>query len=413
MVNFFNLSLIYFSIIVNSVISSNIPNDDIATIDDSYIDTDQGKAISNCTDALSNFKNIDVLNVLNAATTSMSNFTFWASDLGNYDLCMGFPTLEASSTVSENSLWHCVAGSTQLKMNSVQSLPFGGLCIPVACSEDHLKNASLLVFVDQYVNNFYKYNASELNTQFGQQLISYFIKLDAILNYGQQSNSTYTCGSNSHEMTFDRKAILFMFIILLLLTFASTFYHMSTAGRDGSDPWIIPVDKNSFLKRSIDAFSLIKNVPVIFEISTGSNGERFAVLDGLRVISIIWILFSHTFALVTGVGMLNSDYVMPPSGFLVNWYYQIIFSARFAVDTFFFISGFLVVKSLLKKLDISPSDTSSKLPSPQIWIPMMYLHRFMRILPLYLFCLLFWWKIGVMMGDGPLWYHWDMFIGII
>jgi hypothetical protein len=327
---------------------------------------------------------------------------------------MGFPTLEGSSIVSENSLWHCVAGSTQSKMNSVQSLPFGGLCIPVACSEDHLKNASLLLFVDQYVNNFYKYNTSELNSQFGQQLISYFIKLDAILNYGQQSNSTYTCGSNSHVMTFDRKAILFIFIVLLFLTFLSTFYHMSTAGRDGSDPWIIPVDKNSFLKRSIDAFSLIKNVPMIFESSTGLNGERFAVLDGLRVISIIWILFSHTFALGTGVGMLNSDYVMPPSGFLVNWYYQIIFSARFAVDTFFFISGFLVVNSLLKKLDISPSDTSvSKLPPAQIWVPMMYLHRIMRILPLYIFCLLFWWKIGVMMGDGPLWYHWDMFTGII
>ena len=175
---------------------------------------------------------------------------------------------------------------------------------------------------------------------------------------------------------------------------------MASAGRDGNDPWMVPESFARIERNLVEAFSLIKNVPVILTMYNQSSihsPDRFAVLDCLRVISILWIMLAHTLALNTAAGLLNPEYVMPPTGFLSQWVSQLYFQARFGVDTFLFISGFLVVTSLMKKLDpISvTSDKQFARPKAYQWIPMLYLHRLMRILPLYIFCLLLWWKIGI------------------
>jgi peptidoglycan/LPS O-acetylase OafA/YrhL len=43
------------------------------------------------------------------------------------------------------------------------------------------------------------------------------------------------------------------------------------------------------------------------------------------------------------------------------------------------------------------------------WLPFYYLHRLLRILPPYIFCLCLWWKIAVLMGKGPYWFRWLSF----
>lgn len=40
------------------------------------------------------------------------------------------------------------------------------------------------------------------------------------------------------------------------------------------------------------------------------------------------------------------------------------------------------------------------------WLPAFYMHRLLRILPPYAFCLLLWWKIAVLLGSGPYWNRW-------
>ena len=367
---------------------------------------------SSCITSLRILDDIDALYVANAATTTMSEFTFWASDLGNYDLCMRFSTSEASMNPDMNVLRHCVAGRTEFKMTTYQSNSFAGICIPVACGPDELRNDTVRTFVIDHVNELLDNDNVDLErtSAVWQQQYQYFSKLSAILGYGASTEATYSCGANLHSMTVDRKVCMYIFGVLLFLTLISTAYHMSTAGRDGSDPWIVPERFALIEKTVVEAFSMIKNVPIILSIdSKQSSPDRFAVLDGLRVLSILWIVLAHTLALSTGVGLLNPEYVMPPTGFLSEWTSQLYFSARFAVDTFLFISGFLLVVSLLKRLD-----PVTERPKPRsnatTWVPMLYLHRLMRILPLYTFCLLLWWKIGVMLGSGPIWYHWEDYI---
>jgi peptidoglycan/LPS O-acetylase OafA/YrhL len=75
--------------------------------------------------------------------------------------------------------------------------------------------------------------------------------------------------------------------------------------------------------------------------------DRFIALDGLRAISILWIILGHTLTVSTSIGLLNPAAVLPPEGFLRHTSAQLLLSSRFAVDTFFFISGFLVVLSVV------------------------------------------------------------------
>lgn len=51
----------------------------------------------------------------------------------------------------------------------------------------------------------------------------------------------------------------------------------------------------------------------------------------------------------------------------------------------------------------------SQVPPLRSWLPSFYVHRLLRIWPPYVFCLLVWWKIGVLLGSGPFWYRWLSF----
>ena len=73
----------------------------------------------------------------------------------------------------------------------------------------------------------------------------------------------------------------------------------------------------------------------------------------------------------------------------------LISSAPYAVDTFFWLSGFL--QGYLMTMQIAAHKKVN-------WA-MIVVHRFIRILPLYVFVILTSWTLGQYMGNGPNWYH--------
>jgi peptidoglycan/LPS O-acetylase OafA/YrhL len=123
-----------------------------------------------------------------------------------------------------------------------------------------------------------------------------------------------------------------------------------------------------------------------------------AFLDGLKVGSILWVIFGHVMAIQcsSGPGYLNPWSFLPPSGITTTIPGQLLFSSRFAVDTFLCISGFLVVYVLKERLTPSVLSVSKVLA-----------FRILRILPLYLTCLCFWILVTPHLGSGPFWYQWD------
>lgn len=121
-------------------------------------------------------------------------------------------------------------------------------------------------------------------------------------------------------------------------------------------------------------------------------------LDGLKVLSILWIVSGHVMAIQSssGPGYLNPASFLPPEGITTTVLGQLLFSSRFAVDTFLCISGYLVVYVLSKKKTAS-----------SIGVGKLLVFRVLRILPLYMACLGFWMFIAPHLGSGPFWYQWE------
>ena len=45
----------------------------------------------------------------------------------------------------------------------------------------------------------------------------------------------------------------------------------------------------------ITSFSLISNMEFIFKVSDGKKGQRFDCLEGMRAISMTWVILGHNF----------------------------------------------------------------------------------------------------------------------
>jgi Predicted acyltransferases len=174
-------------------------------------------------------------------------------------------------------------------------------------------------------------------------------------------------------------------------------------------------------------------------------------LNGMRSLSMLWIIFGHTLAVQSSIGYQNPAAVLPPTGMMTSVLGTLFLSARYAVDTFFFIGGYLVMSGLLKRLDpeirrmstveeeqaverwsrrlsrwkcinckhIVIGDYGNRLrhlEQSQVesngiyWLVPFLLHRILRILPTYFMVLMLWWKVAVVLGDGPFWPRWATFV---
>jgi len=78
----------------------------------------------------------------------------------------------------------------------------------------------------------------------------------------------------------------------------------------------------------------------------------------------------------------------------VKWSFQTLENATISVDTFFLISGFLVAYLLLKELDRNKGRFN---------IALFYLHRYLRLTPVYAIILGFIATLLVYIGSGPAW----------
>ena len=95
------------------------------------------------------------------------------------------------------------------------------------------------------------------------------------------------------------------------------------------------------------------------------------------------------------VGMYTNlvSAIAPPDGLVSTAWGQSLPSDEFAVDSFFWLSGLLATRALVK----FAQGRGWK------WIPQSYLFRYLRLTPLYFFVLLFWWKALRVVGLGPQW----------
>ncbi|CAB4066572.1 unnamed protein product [Lepeophtheirus salmonis] len=177
------------------------------------------------------------------------------------------------------------------------------------------------------------------------------------------------------KIVFDAVDIIFMVIISIMGIFVLVGTLVELLDK------IYPMKKDVELLKIFKMFSLITNTKEFLAIpppeSPDKVGKRLDSLDGIRFISITWVLICHT--LQSYVTKLNngSDAMDMIFG---NFWSQTISNAFSSVDTFFVLSGILVSYLTSKELERNSGRLN--------WF-LFYFHRYVRLTIVYGILILF------------------------
>ncbi|XP_072044016.1 nose resistant to fluoxetine protein 6-like [Amphiura filiformis] len=155
--------------------------------------------------------------------------------------------------------------------------------------------------------------------------------------------------------------------------------------------------KPGMLQEVLLCFAFNRNLSKLLDTTVGQS-QSIGCLHGIRVISITWVALGHTFGFSVMSGIENPDLIVNT---LPSFFFQAVGNAYSAVDTFFFMSGFLLCYLTFTRMTKSDGKIS--------WL-LFYFHRIWRITPLYAFVILFMIYHHPYFGDGPKWYkaiHFD------
>ena len=140
-------------------------------------------------------------------------------------------------------------------------------------------------------------------------------------------------------------------------------------------------DKHSVrMYEFLTAFSLFKTVPTLF--ATKQTPSVITSLNGMRVISMFWVILGHTYIWFAIPGTVDNQLMILP--ILSRFSFQAVGNAFYSVDSFFFLSGVLVAYLTLREM---------KKKNGQFPFLMFYIHRYLRLTPTYAFVLFFSWLL--------------------
>ena len=117
------------------------------------------------------------------------------------------------------------------------------------------------------------------------------------------------------------------------------------------------------------SFSVHKNTAQLLRIVQPSK-DHLACLDGIRFLSMTWVMLGHWFATFEGQFKVTNMFELLRLTQANGWF-QAIDNAFVSVDTFFLLSACLVSYLTLKELDKHKG---------KINVPLFYIHRYLRLL---------------------------------
>jgi len=151
-----------------------------------------------------------------------------------------------------------------------------------------------------------------------------------------------------------------------------------------------------FMKDFMLSFSLYKTVPTI--MATDQPANAITSINGVRVISMFWVILGHTFLWGLSYGV-TANVIEATETVPKPFYFQPVDNSFLSVDSFFVMSGLLLSYLTIREMD----RRKGKFP-----FSLFYVHRILRLSPAYYFVVFFVFKILPYMGSGPLWHVKDV-----
>ena len=138
-------------------------------------------------------------------------------------------------------------------------------------------------------------------------------------------------------------------------------------------------------------FSIRRNWPKL--VAAPAEPSPTDCLNGMRVLSMVWIVLGHTMMMPAPInGFDNPEDLVATFGARSQVWFMTVIGGQIAVDTFFFLGGFLVAYLGVRDLE----KRGGKIPYGA-----MVLHRYLRITPAFAFTMVFYSQIVSRIGDGP------------
>nr|XP_054759834.1 uncharacterized protein LOC129265960 [Lytechinus pictus] len=150
-------------------------------------------------------------------------------------------------------------------------------------------------------------------------------------------------------------------------------------------------DRKGCCERFLLSFSFTRNLKQI--LKTDTKEGSMLCLNGIRVISMTWVILGHTIMLVYQVYGDTWDGIFALD-LLKSFPMQAILNAFPSVDSFFLLSGLLITYITLGRM----ARSDGRIP----WA-LFYFHRYWRLLPGLGAAMLFTLYIRPYLGEGPLW----------
>ena len=209
---------------------------------------------------------------------------------------------------------------------------------------------------------------------------------------------TTTCGDQTGEWEIGTYIMLVLCGLLILMALVACLMDVADSSQSHL-PVAMAVAAEPLGRQLVNCFSVSKNYGNFLNIRNVATNS----LDGMRTLSMSWVVFGHTliWPIMAAGGYSNIEDIIPiqqhRATLMGTWTGQAVQSAEFSVDTFFYMSGFLALYVGLKKL--------SKLSPLQVLqgAPLMYLDRWLRLTPLYMFIVWFYVYVIPVTSTGPYW----------
>ena len=251
--------------------------------------------------------------------------------------------------------WMITTYNSTKQLNPIPMLSLGlmriGRCFPSGCSQQDVVTATG-AFLNNITNTKDVYTAVILNSH--------------------EHNEVYEFTAGDITMLSVISIIGVVVFLSTVIDTALTSFHIQHAS---AGLW--------------QGFSIYNNLTKIFNTKSGpSDGGNLACINGIRAISISWVVLGHTYFEMTSLGVLTGNGLMMNNfgifgregGPVDSWAGTAIWNGMFAVDSFFMIGAILLAFHTLKEMDKNKGKSTKQWT--MFWIT-FYVHRYIRLTAVY------------------------------